>query len=202
MLGYHTKQVTAYGKRRQRIVNDETQRFPKPPSIFDDLPPPTWAPVASRMKKRENHAPSSKTPSAAPSAKPKSKSKSQSPKILHMSRGKKRLGSPVVSPAGRKMPPRKTMPQMRRLEDEAAADGEPLTPSRRPLGVKGPNTPGGIRRGSGKAATPLLATPRFSPLVDVDILVLDNQGQTLSHERRVLGPRRVTGEFSFTFYPT
>jgi hypothetical protein len=40
MLGYHAKQVTAYGKRHQRIVNDETQRFPKPPSIFDDLPHP------------------------------------------------------------------------------------------------------------------------------------------------------------------
>ncbi|KAF8213832.1 hypothetical protein K438DRAFT_1955931 [Mycena galopus ATCC 62051] len=177
MLGYHTKQVTSYGKRRQRIISDEQQRFPKPPSIFDDLPPPTWAPVASRMKKRENHI--------AQSAAEKPKSKSQSPKILHMSRSKKRL-SPMHSPAVRKLQ-RKTMPQIRRLEDED--DGEPLTPSRRPLGVKELNTPKVInkpKRSSGKG-TPLLKSQRCSPMVD--IVVLDDQGQTFSHERRVSGPR-------------
>ncbi|KAJ6539629.1 hypothetical protein B0H19DRAFT_1269926 [Mycena capillaripes] len=158
MLGYHTKQVNAYGKRRQRIVNVPEERLPKPPpTIFDDLPPPTWAPVASRMKKREN----------GPAQK---------------SNRKKRL-SPALSPA-RKV--RKTMPQIRRLEE-----GEAITPSRRPLGVRALNTPGSPaviskpRIGSGKS-TPLLNKQRFSPFVD--ILVVDDQGQTLSHERRVSGP--------------
>ncbi|KAJ7682510.1 hypothetical protein DFH06DRAFT_296314 [Mycena polygramma] len=167
MLGHRTQQVNAYGKRRQRIVNAPEERFPKaPPTIFDDLPPPTWAPIASRMKKRENGPPQ--------------KAKSQSPKTLHMNR-KKRL-SPVMSPV-RKM--RKAMPQIRRLEEEITP------PSRRPLGVRALNTPGSPaviskpRMGSGKA-TPLRNKQHFSPFVD--ILVLDDQGTTLSHERRVSGP--------------
>ncbi|KAJ6515596.1 hypothetical protein C8R45DRAFT_1205823 [Mycena sanguinolenta] len=179
MLGYHTKQVTTYGKRRQRIVPDE-QRLVKPPSIFDDLPPPTWAPVASRMKKRENNP----QPTTA-TDKPKSKSKSQSPKILHMSRTKKRL-SPVQSPAVRKMQRKTMVSQIRRIEAEKAEDDD-LTPSRRPLGDRPLNTPGRPKRASGKAFTPLLSTKHCSPVVD--ILLLDDQGQTISHERRVSGPR-------------
>ncbi|KAJ7752748.1 hypothetical protein DFH07DRAFT_904186 [Mycena maculata] len=165
MLGYHTKQVTAYGKRRQRIVNVDQERLPKaPPSIFDDLPAPQWAPVVSRMKKRENRA------------------KSPSPKILQMR--KKRL-SPVMSPV-HKM--RKMLPQIRRLEEGA----DVLTPERRPLGVRALNTPGSPAVGnqrrvaSGGKGTPLLNKP-FSPFVD--ILVLDDQGMTVSQERRVSGPQ-------------
>ncbi|KAJ7498652.1 hypothetical protein FB451DRAFT_1202626 [Mycena latifolia] len=169
MLGYHTKQVNAYGKRRQRIVNAPEERFPKPPpSIFDDLPPPQWAPVASRMKKRENGP-------------PQPKAKSQSPKILHMHR-KKRL-SPALSPIRKML---KTMPQLRRLE----ADADALTPSRRPLGDRALNTPGspavgGKKRLASGHGTPLL-NKRFSPFVD--ILVVDDQGHTISQERRVSGP--------------
>ncbi|KAJ7639096.1 hypothetical protein FB45DRAFT_827867 [Roridomyces roridus] len=82
MLGYHTKQVTTYGKRRQRIVNVDDDRVPRPPpTIFDDLPPTQWAPVASRMKKREN----------GPKA---------SPQILHMSKKKPAFSSPVDSRLG------------------------------------------------------------------------------------------------------
>ncbi|KAJ7780955.1 other/Haspin protein kinase [Mycena metata] len=166
MLGHHTKQVNVYGKRRQRIVNASETRLPKePPSIFDDLPPTQWAPVASRMKKRENGTP---------------KSKSQSPKILHMSR-KKRL-SPVISPVRK----RKTMPQIRRLEDEA----ELFTPPRRPFGVKALNTPGSPavvskpKRTSGNGI-PYPTKQSFSPFVD--ILVFDDEGTTISQERRVSG---------------
>ncbi|KAJ7180380.1 other/Haspin protein kinase [Mycena crocata] len=162
MLGYHTKQINAYGKRRQRIVNED--RLPKqPPSIFDDLPAQQWAPVASRMKKREN-------------GNGQPKAKSQSPKILQMHR-KKRLSPPVS---------RKTLPQFRRLEEE-----ELLTPSRRPLGNRALNTPGSpailskAKFGSGKN-TPM---HNFSPFVD--ILILDDQGKTISQERRVSGPIRV-----------
>ncbi|KAK7054170.1 Other/Haspin protein kinase [Favolaschia claudopus] len=180
MLGYHTKQVNVYGKRRQRIVNvasDEPQRFPRPPpSIFDDLPQPTYAPVASRMKKRENNP--------QPPLNEKPKSKSQSPKILHMSRGKKRL-SPVIMPVARKMQ-RKTV--------HALGDGlvgEVMTPSRRPFAVKVLNTPGMISKSRRTSAT---GTPiHFSPPV-VDILILDDHGQTLSHERRVSGPQTVDND--------
>ncbi|KAJ6538553.1 hypothetical protein DFH09DRAFT_1398431 [Mycena vulgaris] len=124
-------------------------------------PRPSGPPVASRMKKRENGPPP--------------KAKSQSPKILHMSR-KKRL-SPL---------PRKTMPQMRRLEAEA----DVLTPSRRPLGDRALNTPGSPAVGgkprfvAGRDTTH--PNKRFSPFVD--ILVVDDEGQTLSRERRVSGP--------------
>ncbi|KAJ7490320.1 hypothetical protein B0H11DRAFT_1912306 [Mycena galericulata] len=160
MLGYHTKQVNAYGKRRQRIVNVPEERLPKPPpTIFDDLPATQWAPVASRMKKRENGD--------------QPKSKSQSPKILHMHR-KKRLSPPI----------RKTLPHVRRLEE--------VTPSRRPLGDRALNTPGspavGNRQRLASAKrTSLHNNKPFSPFVD--ILVLDDQGKTVSQERRVSGPR-------------
>ncbi|KAJ6628927.1 hypothetical protein B0H10DRAFT_1989870 [Mycena sp. CBHHK59/15] len=167
MLGYHTKQVTSYGKRNQRIINVAEDRLPKQPvNIFDDFPPTQWAPIASKMKKGEN----------APQAK-----KSMSPKILHMHR-KKRL-SPVIMPLSKK---RKTFPQIRRLEDEGESV---LTPSRRPLGALPLNTPGSpavlgkARLVSGRG-TPLKKP--FTPFVD--IMVLDDKGRTVSQERRISGP--------------
>ncbi|KAJ7068563.1 other/Haspin protein kinase [Mycena amicta] len=154
MLGSRTKQITTYGKRRQRIVNDD-ERIPKaPPSIFDDLPPMPRGPVASRMKRRENPV----------------KPKSPSPKLLHVA--KKRLS-----------PQRKALPQVRRLDPEVDA----LTPSRRPLGVKPLNTPAS-KRVSGKGSPPLKS---FAS--KIEILVLDDQGTTISKEQRV--SRRVVEVF-------
>ncbi|KAJ7167503.1 hypothetical protein C8R46DRAFT_1163059 [Mycena filopes] len=127
-----------------------------PPTIFDDLPPTQWAPVASRMKKRENGPPKSKNGL-----------------------------SPAISPIRKKL---KTMPQIRRLEDE----GEVSTPPRRPLGVRPLNTPGSPavvnkpKRPSG-SGTPY-TKQRFSPFVD--ILVVDDAGTTISQERRVSGSNR------------
>ncbi|KAF7301926.1 Other/Haspin protein kinase [Mycena indigotica] len=153
MLGARTKQITTYGKRRQRIVNDDDRLPRPPPSIFDDLPPIAKAPLASRMKKRENHDP-----------KPKSKSKTPSPKILHVS--KKR----VVSPQ------RKVLPQIRRLEEV-----EGFTPSRKPLGVRPLNTPASVNKGKRLSGSP----PLKSFASKIEILVLDDQGKTVSKEHRI-----------------
>ncbi|KAJ7653466.1 hypothetical protein B0H17DRAFT_1214644 [Mycena rosella] len=128
-------------------------------------PPPQWAPVASRMKRRENgpqprQSPSPQDPPHAPQEAPLAE----------------------ISPAQKL---RKTMPQLRRLEAEA----DVLTPSRRPLGDRALNTPGSPAVGAnpdspGKGRS--LLSKRFSPFVD--ILVVDDQGQTISRERRVSGP--------------
>ncbi|KAF7332260.1 Other/Haspin protein kinase [Mycena kentingensis (nom. inval.)] len=158
MLGARTSKINVYGKRKQRIVNDDDRLPRPPPSIFDGLPPPVRIPgIVSRMKKRENADPGAKV-----SAKSKSKSKSPAPKVLHVT--KKRLS-----------PQRKVMPQMRRLE----AEGDNMTPSRRPLGVRPLNTPV-KKRLSGNGSPPLR-----SFVSNVEIVVLDGEGTTISKERRV-----------------
>ncbi|KAJ7228410.1 other/Haspin protein kinase [Mycena pura] len=164
MLGSRTKQVTTYGKRRQRIVGADDERHPRPPpTIFDDLPPPVWAPVVSRMKKRSENA----------HQKPKSKSRTPSPKILHMR--KKRLS-----------PPRKALPQIRRLEVEM----EVFTPPRRPLGLKALNTPGSPPLLAKGKCAPRKGTPSFNDIApSVDFVVLDDQGKTLTEERKASRPR-------------
>nr|GAT53047.1 other/Haspin protein kinase [Mycena chlorophos] len=158
MLGSRTKQITTYGKRRNRVLNDD--RDPRLPplrdSIFDDLPPMPRGPVASRMKKRENStaADKPKSKSKTPSPKPK-------PKVLHVSK---------TRPQKRPSPPKKKamLPQIRRIEE-----GDAFTPSRRPLGVRPLNTPG--KRVS--TSPPLKSF--------VEIVVLDGEGATISTERRV-----------------
>ncbi|CAK5262817.1 unnamed protein product [Mycena citricolor] len=173
MLGHHTKQVHTYGKRQTRIVNAE-ERFPRaPPSIFDDLPTQVMVPVVSRMKRRENTIVGTAT-------RTKSKTKPPSPKVIHVSR------------RSRASPPARKHPQIRRIE--AGDDDGPAkrTPSRQPLGVRPANTPR-----SPQVALPLKlrrSSPKMTPLINkqfapyMDILVLDDMGNTLSQERRVSRP--------------
>lgn len=191
MLGSRTKKVYAYGKRNQRIVNISDDRQKVAPNIFDDLEPaPQWAPIASKMKKRENIVPS--------------KSKSPSPKTIRINR-KKRL-SPVLSPAKKRSRVAQII-QAEVLKHEPpvvkrkpAAHGTKndvivieTTPPRAPLALFPLNLPGspavtgrprGARVTSAKG-TPLRLKKPFSPFVDMDIIVMDDDGKTVRKERRV-----------------
>ncbi|RDB19923.1 Serine/threonine-protein kinase haspin hrk1 [Hypsizygus marmoreus] len=190
MLGTRTKQVYSYGKRNQRIVNvsEERDRRKAVPNIFDDMDPaPPLAPLVSKMKRREN----------AVLARPRT----PSPKVIRISR-KKRL-SPTLSPAKK----RTRVAQI--IESEAHKQDSPVlqpkakhrslkentapTTPRAPLAHFPVNLPGspavmGRPRGGripSAKGTPLKLNKPFSPFVDVDIMVLDNEGRTLRQERRV-----------------
>ena len=199
MLGTRTKQINAYGKRGRRVV--DAAREANPPatnmeiiSIFDDLPPPPeWKSLASKMKKRENTVPT--------------KSNTLSTKVVGLQR-KKRL-SPVLSPVRKKQGSRmaqimeaeiskpiasKTMISKAKPKPTASGKStDPVilsaSPPRAPLSAVPINLPGSpamyqLRPRIGHGA-PLKQTKQFSPFVDVDIIVLDGDGQTLRKERRV-----------------
>lgn len=195
MLGSHTKQINAYGKRGKRIIDDRgetNQTLGKVEiiSIFDDLPPPPeWKSVASRMKKRENVAPP--------------KSSTISTKVVGLQ--KKRRLSPVLSPVKRK--PTSRVGQL--IESEAvrkpkavlkskqkslatgnAADPIILStsPTRAPLlsvALNIPGTPISRNVQHSMKHRAIKANRHFSPFVDVDIIVLDDNGRTVRAEKRV-----------------
>ena len=201
MLGTRTKQINAYGKRGRRVVN--AAREANPPatnmeiiSIFDDLPPPPeWKSLASKMKKRENTVPT--------------KSNTLSTKVVGLQR-KKRL-SPVLSPVRKKhgsrmaqimgaeiskpIASKTTISKAKPAKSQPPTSGKSIhpaivsaSPPRAPLSAVPTNLPGSPaiyqphpRIGHG---TPM-KTKQFSPFVDVDIIVLDEDGQTVRKERRV-----------------
>lgn len=197
MLSTRTKQVNAYGKRGKRVV-DVTVSGAKSVagdiiSIFDDLPPPpALTGLTSRMKGRENGTPK--------------KPKVTAPKAVGAQR-KKRL-SPVLSPA--KKPVRvsqflkessnplgdltdkkaKVKAMTIGRKGDAAVDSPVRAPlSSFPVNVLGsPSLPSGARvmkqrvpstKGPSKLGKPT------SPVVNMDIIVLDDEGRTISTERRV-----------------
>ena len=183
MLGSRTKQVFSYGKRSKRIVNvSEVSSRPKDTvSIFDDMEPTKWAPLVSRMKKRENLAP--KTPS---------------PKVIRMTR-KKRL-SPVLSAPRKRTrvaqildaeaPKRKSYmakPMADASGSKSALDTNAIHP-RKPFGHFPLNVPGSPATQAvwspPATGTPLERSRLFSPLVDMTIILLDENGKAVKQERR------------------
>ncbi|EDR12771.1 uncharacterized protein LACBIDRAFT_311589 [Laccaria bicolor S238N-H82] len=200
MLGARTKQINAYGKRNRRVVDASTERS-RPIgteiiSIFDDLPPaPPLASLASKMKKRENAAPS--------------KHKALSPKCV--GKGKPRRLSPVLSPPRKKTTRvAQIIDAARRADDSGAPilrpkpkplpsglQGDPIilsaSPPRAPLSAVSLNVPGSpavstkpqTRQKLGLTkVNPKLNKP-FSPFVNMDIIVLDDGGQIVKKEHRV-----------------
>ncbi|KAJ7584259.1 hypothetical protein C8J56DRAFT_1089780 [Mycena floridula] len=160
MLGTKTKQINSYGKQARRIINvsEEPRRPARPQSIYDDTPPPAWAPVASRMKKRENEVPSDKPPKR---------------NLSSFARGTP-VRKPLLKAAVRKV--------------SAGNSVLKFTPPRAPLASFTPNAPGSpavLAKTRRKAAVrPTLNKP-FTPFVEVDIIVLDDDGNMVSQERRV-----------------
>ncbi|KAF9076999.1 hypothetical protein BDP27DRAFT_1209735 [Rhodocollybia butyracea] len=166
MLGSRTKQINSYGKRSQRIVSVSQSESGNKASIFDDLPPTRFAPVASRMKKKSEN----------PVSSPKQR-------LVH-----KKKQSPLGQPLRQKL----MRAQVDRQVSTSKLDAE-ATPTRRPLAMYPLNTPGSpavlsnVRRKKARVSTPI-RTPLITShadVVEVDIIVLDDQGKTISRERRV-----------------
>ncbi|KJA29834.1 hypothetical protein HYPSUDRAFT_60680 [Hypholoma sublateritium FD-334 SS-4] len=195
MLGSRTKQINAYGRRGKRVIDDrgetnQTLSGVEIISIFDDLPPPQWKAVASRMKKRENSAPH--------------KPSMLSTKVVGLQR-RKRL-SPVLSPPKKKQTTRvgqliesEAIRKPKAVASKSMSKSEPAgnaadpiicsaSPLRAPLSSVALNIPGSpIGRNAYRSAdkAPVKTKKPFSPFVDVDIIVFDDEGHTIQTERRV-----------------
>lgn len=149
-------------------------------SIFDDLPPaPVWTSVASKMKKREVIT----------------KQKTLSPKVVRLPK-KKRLS-----------PKQKTGSVARIISAESCKPDSPAghairttgpaliadSHTRAPLSAFRLNVPGSPAvsqklpksRLPSKKGTPSKLGKPFSPFVDVDIVVFDDEGKIVRKERRV-----------------
>ncbi|KAL1680761.1 hypothetical protein EV122DRAFT_275973 [Schizophyllum commune] len=178
MFGARTKQVKTYGKRSQRIVpasgSSDLRSTYRAPSIFDDLPPPQYAPVACRMKKREN------TTTTKPG----------SPKVVHVKRSKPAAVPPRRSDAAAKAadkmrPAAKTV--VNKVKEATSAEDAP----RSPLAAVPLNSP------AVKAKRPRVTLGKGRPTglmnrsstTNVDIITLDHDGTPLKQERRVSHPR-------------
>ncbi|KAF5358900.1 hypothetical protein D9758_004820 [Tetrapyrgos nigripes] len=156
MLGSRTKKVNSYGKRTQRIVSvyDDSAYTgtSSASSIFDDMPPTQFAPVASKMKNRENQVVKKAKPAPVKPIPVNKKKKQQSPVAQSLRQ--------IV---------------LRKQEVQG-------TPSRTPFAVREPNTPGspavsGLARKRARLAG-AKGTPRKPKNVEVemDIIVLDDDG--------------------------
>jgi len=171
MLGARTKQVYSYGKRNHRIVNATEQ--PKTfINIFDDVDaPPQWTPLVSRMKKRENTVPE------------------VSPKKVHVHK-KKHVSSTRKSPTkGSRLTEANGQKQDSRIvkvkNQEKKLARAPLSPFSRNI-PRSPRVPAQGRRGriSSTNGVSLKHNKPLSPLIDVDIIILDDDGNTVAKERR------------------
>ncbi|KAJ3784213.1 hypothetical protein GGU10DRAFT_428630 [Lentinula aff. detonsa] len=172
MLGTRTKQINSYGKRSQRIVNAFQSESGTKASIFDDLPPTTVAPVASRMKKRSENAVDFGSNPSSPRHRPIQKRK-QSPlaQPLRQKLMRAQVGKKLSNP---KAPVEKTSARMPLAMYPLNAPGSPAIAS-------------GLTRKKARASsavrTPLMKARADS--VEVEIILLDDLGQTISKERRV-----------------
>lgn len=179
MLGTRTKQVFSYGRRGHRIINvSEDHENDIANNNKDKATDPWRTPVAVKTKMRQHF------PSESPSP--------QFVRMQNRASKKKKRHSPSLSPASLK----KNNTRARQLVrgDVAFKSKTDDTPTRRPLSWYHPNVPGSPAVRAKKKArvvsakrTPLgtkLSKP-FSPFMDVDIIVLDNDGRRISQERRV-----------------
>lgn len=192
MLGSRTKQVNVYGKRSHRIIDASDRRTVESQSIFDDLPQaPKLAPLASKMKKRENAIPT--------------KIKPMSPKVVGLQK-KKRL-SPVISPIRKKRVNRvaemieaerklKSAPLPKPKPIPTGSEGDPIvhntTTYREPLSTYPANMPGSPAASFKPrtkqrvvSSTSRKSNKPFVPFVDMDIMILDDDGQTIRQESRI-----------------
>ena len=175
MLGTRTKQVFSYGRRGQRIVNISEDHENAVVNKNKDKPADPWrTPVVVKTKMRQHF------PSESPSP--------QNVRMQNRATKKKRR-SPSLSPASLKK--RRTRVRQLIESDVASKSKADDTPTpRQPLSSYHPNVPvaGGKKaRVASARGTPLsgkLNKP-FSPFVDMDITVLDQEGRRISQERRV-----------------
>ena len=193
MLGTRTKQIFAYGKRQQRIVNVSDERDKSDPFSFlntsTSVPKPPHA-VAARMRKRENvHI--AKTPKT-PSPRMVKIQRKRRPKTLlatppdQLEAKRHALLERVVAEEAMNRTPERTSSAAAHMVDHA-------TPTRTPLIAFPMNIPGSVAMTSKKRKpktsiekrTPLSLKQPNPPFIEMDIIILDQHGQKISQERRV-----------------
>ncbi|KAA1466590.1 hypothetical protein DENSPDRAFT_811728 [Dentipellis sp. KUC8613] len=173
MIGARTKQVYSYGRRGRRIVSVSEERH-KPcdenlvTDPWRDEPPP----LPSRQADSSSTFDTPNTPS---------------PRPIRCPRHRKVVVSPISL-----TPPSKA----RKPSSKASSPLSKLKASRRPLSVQSPNVikPSSVAlaqakkkaRISGSKGTPLKQLR--SPIVDVEIINLDDRGRRVSQEKRTLRP--------------
>jgi serine/threonine-protein kinase haspin len=170
MLSSHTKKVSSYGKRNQRIINVEKG------SIFDDLVTPPLRPVVARMKGRENSLSVEKHRADTFIIPGPNASK------LTQNTAKVRLVENT--------PPRKST-AMKTKAHVASKKSSPIRIPLTPQSTNIPNSPafpGKVSHkrlpiGFGKGMPRKLTA--FSPKVEVDIITLDDDGGVLKEEKRI-----------------
>ncbi|KAK0190807.1 hypothetical protein F5146DRAFT_569379 [Armillaria mellea] len=157
MLGSRTKKVNSYGKRRQRVVNITSEERRR--GEYDlEATEPKLGTVVPSIRNREN--------------------------IVPLAFKGRKVSSPrVVIPRLKKRSPKTPPKRIGSLFTD--------TPARTPLAIFHPNGPGSpaiLPKQRKKPLTPAapsgLRKP-FSPFIEMDITVIDDQGQTLKKERRV-----------------
>lgn len=208
MLGTKTKQVFSYGRRGHRIVNvseRDSEKQDENGSVGSTSSRKKLQPVVLLSKRakpatRPVAAPASPEPIPSPSPPRKRKvikkrlpsSPLSSPDFSYKPKRVRQIiakskGSPTSKPLS-------TSSRGTNSQSSSAVTAATFsTPgSRAPLSSQSPNVPrlaaptfAGKKKGrvSGSKGTPLKQS--LSPFVDVDIVVLDDAGRRLSHERRV-----------------
>ncbi|KAF8351644.1 hypothetical protein F5887DRAFT_1269216 [Amanita rubescens] len=189
MLGTRTKQINVYGKRSQRVVavSDERPSRKDIPNIFDDSEAPIHrAPIVSRMRKREDVSkPEGSTSSTSPS-----------PRVVHVRRRK-----PLVSPIRRRRSSSASgeddseveavdqKPEAVRKDSVPAKGARPSKATRAPLTPRAlnvPSSPAMARKHKHVSSDMYRKLYKPSPsTVNVDIIVLDEDGNTVGTERRI-----------------
>ncbi|KAI0068563.1 hypothetical protein BV25DRAFT_1817426 [Artomyces pyxidatus] len=173
MLGTRTKQVLSYGRRGRRIVNVTERR-----DVFDDE-------NAKRLKTVS--APAVKVLIVERDASPLVDS--PPPKPPRRTR-RKRISSPLTSPQISAKP--KAVRRVIDSHDVSPRYNQSSASGRRPLGLSSPNVPRptsaslvGKKKPISSLSKGTSLRPLHSPEVEVDIIILDDNGRRLSHERRV-----------------
>jgi serine/threonine-protein kinase haspin len=173
MLSGRTKQVVSYGRRGRRIINapDDQRRTENYDTQLHDVDPYS-------------------APSPVPGKKHTAEPKVQvySPLDLDASPFNPRPPTRLYKPAKRTTMKAKKSPKLTKI-----GKAEVPVPVRYPLALFSPNVPGSPavasivvkkRKPTQTKKSPLKPQPT-SPTVDLDIVVLDNQGRRVSQERRV-----------------
>ena len=166
------------------LITDRTTANSKLISIFDDLPPaPVWTSVASKMKKREvitKHKPLSPKIVRLP------KKKRLSP-VLPSVRKKQTTGVAQIIDAKPCIKPDSPTDHGVRKTDSALISGSPPRAPLSAFRLNIPNSPAvsqKLSRFPSKKGTPSKLSKRFSPFIDTDIIVLDDEGKIVRKERR------------------
>ncbi|KAF8663418.1 hypothetical protein AX16_000990 [Volvariella volvacea WC 439] len=195
MLGARTKQVNTYGKRASRIVDASGNRdwSKETPIVLDNLPPAQWAPVAMKARKRDDTAPSgSKEPEPSHSPKIVRVQKKKKTTIVSPSRQRSRVshkadGGLVVSTEA--SPVRLKAENISKKRESKGK--EPITPVRIPLSSFSPNVPSSpASRKPRKPWSPAIKRtssglkPLQSSTINVDIIILDDDGKEVSQVHR------------------